>query len=133
MNKKAFTMLELLMSIALVAFLASLAVFHFLEMREKSYAAEAVQTLGVIKRHVQMDMGIDALPSSDEWQYTTSTNFVPSESGENTLIGRGSVEGQDAIIATRKKGLHERETIVLTWDANGEATWHGDHPAVPKN
>ena len=139
MNRKAFTLLELLMVVIIIGIIATFAMPQYENFKEKIMAAEAVNALSAIKDaqlRYKMETG----------SYTINNIFLDIEIEESKYWRYQIFDASDSsfiVLATRKNGTPEFnefggvsphwQTINLNWDDNTGITWAGDHPGVPKN
>ena len=124
MNRKAFTLLELLIVILIIAIIATLAVPQYMLYTEKARATEAISVIGAVRREFETQRmygdRIDAeITQSRYWTYHSITD------------GRGPVL-RFTIIARRRDGPYAASEIILAEDNDGIFTWSGDHPCVPE-
>jgi len=128
-KERAFTLLELIMILLVVAILIALAVPQFQIFREKAIAAQAITRMGMLRKTLLIrdqfpyefeysDLGLSILHVDKYWFYL------------------GKVPGPPAMFqlnARRINGAYQGTYINLDINLKtGESTWHGDHPGVPK-
>ena len=150
MNKKAFTLLELLMVVIIIGILATIAVPQYEKFKEKAIAAEAVRMMGAIKRaqfRYKAEHGeyatVNNLGESDilgmDFRVHSSLRDQDAYWTYGTVGGAGPRTGKLFINAYREyknrlpHGWLEGTTIELIWDDDTGVTWEGNHPGVPKN
>ena len=124
-NKKAFTLLELLMVVIIIGILATLAVPQYEKFKEKAIAAEAVNMLGVIRREVDMAMQIDD-DTNIQWP-------APNKYWFYIIGGQGHTPKCVEITAQRRgSGPYAGTEITLHWDNEIRVVaWEGTHPGTP--
>jgi len=125
-NRSAFTMLELIIVILILAILIVLAYPQYIKLIEKAYAGEAIRTLGAIARdsayyHDLVDdqyhdcMGV----TTARWKYVTGP------------LGRR--QPKKLYLAERTSGPFQGTYIGIFIDkATGEKSFAGTHPGTPK-
>ena len=132
MNRKAFTLLELLIVILIIVVLATLAVPQYINFIEKSRAAEAIRIIRMIATaqdlcklehghftSVLSELDV-AIPSGDiHWEYQCAT--VPGELWVTAT--RTANDASPEFIGTRIE-MHY-------YSGDGIFVWSGSHPGTP--
>ncbi len=125
MNKKAFTLLELLMVVIIIGILATFAMPQYEKLREKAIAARAVSILSQAVRAKTM-LGKPALNDHEDldMHYWTSWLTV-SKLVSGKLYWFGA--------ASRKDGPYKDLGISFYYeDGNlSKPRWEGNHPYTP--
>lgn len=85
MNKKGFTLIEVLIVVVIIAVLAALIMPKLLPQTERAVVAEAIQTLGIIKR---AQVQLEDLTGSTNW--TTASDHTAIQTSLNVEIKNGS-------------------------------------------
>ena len=130
MNRKGFTLLELLIVILILGVLATLAVPQYKVIVERAIAAEAINRL--MEKRITVEEQLNAgneftdimmpISETEHWRFSRpGLIFTPTD---------GCV-GAD-ITAIRKDGDYTGTYIEFRCYKNGTCTWHGDHPGVPR-
>ena len=126
MNRKAFTLIELLIVILIMAILTTLAWPQYVKFMEKSIASEAVQAMGVLRSNILVSAAYDSDPVADvpqlkHWSFggvTMTADYPPSAA---------------RVIYIRRDGPYSGTYIQLNINLiSGTATWYGTHPGVPQ-
>lgn len=129
MNKKAFTLLELLMVVIIIGILATFAIPQYRIMGEKAKAAEAMNMLSALYRERQVMGQLTAnLPTE-----TINTPYWDIEIATDEYGEMGISYYNLSINATRNSGPYKWMAISVYYDRNSErAVWYGNHPGTPK-
>jgi len=85
MNKKGFTLIEVLIVVVIIAVLASLLLPRMAAQTERAIAAEGLQTLGVIRRAQEQRAELNG---STNW--TTASDHTAIQTSLNVEIKNGS-------------------------------------------
>ena len=125
MNKKAFTLLEVIIAVIIIAIVATFTWPQYIEFKEKSIAQEAVYAIGLHKINIEAQLlyGSDSIadiPPLKHWEYggITITADLPPSRAEVSYF--------------RKDGPFAGTRIRLRLNMiTKTATWDGDHPGVP--
>ena len=130
MNRKAFTLLELLMVVIIIGILATIAVPQYQNFREKAIAAEAIQLLGSYMRQLQT-LYIEN-QDGDFLQGKLRTDILQGTENWDFSYMYGLAQGEWFLMANRKDGPYVNYSIFLKWfPADGRLEWAGTHPATP--
>lgn len=133
-NKKGFTMLELLMVVIIIGILATLALPQYMGFIEKARATEAISTIGTIRTAqnlYKLETGtyssdINALaitvPTSGAGTYWTYGVTGASDTGFGVTATRTSKKAAAGIAG---------QNIVMTWNDSAGETWSGSHIGAP--
>ena len=128
MNRKAFTLLELLIVILIIAIIATLAFPEYMKWREKAIAAEAINILGAKRRDYLADklagVTINIYSFPDDTKYWTFSGVDESGCPPGLSVGAA---------AMRKDGPYAGTEIALYWSGPVAYKWSGDHPGLPEN
>ena len=117
MNRKAFTLLELLMVVIIIGILATFAIPEYAKFEEKGIATEAINMLGVIKRCKEyQERWPDVVADSEAWEYSEALHLATRTS---------------LLIARREEGPYQGSFIRMKIPVDGEITWEGNHPNTP--
>ncbi len=138
MDRKAFTLLELIVVLVVLAALVAIALPMYTGFVEKAKATEAINVMGSIKTaeeikkaasstHIYVDstfadlssnLGVNVLNVTPGWSYTVTA------SGGSSFLAT----------AVRKNpgGPADNTTITFTYNSDGSVAWSGDHPGRPR-
>ena len=132
MNQKAFTLLELIMVVLIVAILATLAMPLYEDMKEKAIAVEAIQILDSMIIRIQLchlQNTDHNLWISDERLYADA---METEDWHFSFNGKSAAETLYTVEALRKKGKYPMSFMELSWNyGNNSKSWIGDHSGTP--
>ena len=127
----AFTMMELMIAIAIVGIIAAIAVPSYLDYTRKAYFSEIVRAtapykLGIAEcYHTQADLML-----CNSGQNGVPTSITNGIGGVATLIVK---EGTITVVPAAKNCLQPSDTYVLTPDVlNGGITWESSGGGVTK-
>jgi type IV pilus assembly protein PilA len=138
MNRKAFTLLELIVVLVVLAALVAIALPMYTGFVEKAKASEAIGVMGSIKTaeeikkaasssHVYVDssfadlsdnLGVTVLNVTPGWSYTVAAN--------------GGAFFTATAVRKNPGGPADNKTIVFTYNNDGSVAWSGDHPGRPR-
>ena len=132
MNNKAFTLLELLMVVIIIGILATWAVPQYEKFKEKVYAVEAINTMGIAMRKMKTHYFLISKVAADV------VNSVADELAEGKYWYYGRFGGGDPnafdIIAFRSDGAYSGKSVTLRWDCDADTLeWSGEYPFRPQN
>ena len=134
MNKKAFTLLELLMVVIIIGILATFAMPEYAKFREKTIAAEAIQEIRAIMTELQFRHMEDP---SDSWfdDYASGEALKETKYWQFGCGTRGDSEYfADAFRINVPEMAFNSGFIKLYWDYETNTyTWSGTHLGTPKN
>ena len=131
MNRKAFTLLELLIVILIIAIIATLALPQYINFIERNRAAEAIRVFAGIKAdqlryhlvHGTFAETLDQLdiecPTSDYWRYNIMT-------GDENLFGL-----QASRLAKDCPPYLINTDVQMYYRLDGTTIWSGSHAGVP--
>ena len=130
MNRKAFTLLELLIVILIIAIITTLAMPQYQLMVERSIATEAIGMLGILRRDAEamLQYGTPISDSPMVVRETKHWTYPPA-------VAQYEPGGSTAAIfgfAVRKNGAYMGTYISITCYADGTFAWSGDHVGVPR-
>lgn len=135
MNRKGFTLVELIMVVIIIGVLAATALPQYVGFVERARAAEAINKIGVIKV-AQAAYSMDN--TSGYFNSAASSALIATGLGVNiaSTLWDFNTTGTDntsfAAIATRNGGSSGGTIIQLTYYNNGGSVWSGTHPGAPK-
>ncbi len=125
MNKKGFTLIEVLIVVVIIAVLASLVMPKLLPQTERAVVAEAMQTLGVLQRSQNQLMD---LTGGTTW--TAANTHALIKDKLNVQIKTGSKYNYTCTnancVATRIGGANK----TITFNRNGTVTCGAGYTAV---
>ena len=126
-NKKAFTLLELLMVVIIIGILATIAMPQYEKFKEKAIAARAVNLLSQVVRAKTMLGSPTGLGEGEtlDMKYWNGLIVVTGSVPENYYNWYGQV--------IRKDGPYESHTIEFFYEDGdlSKPTWTGNHPDTP--
>ena len=136
LNRKGFTLLELVIVVIVLGVLASVALPKYTSFVERAKAAEAVAAIGSIKT---AELAYAAANTSGTYLPCTATTDIAANLGVNVSgsgiwnYGVGTTNNTQFIItANRVGGGYAGNTVILTYNVAGTSAWTGNHPGAPK-
>lgn len=125
MNKKGFTLIEVLIVVVIIAVLASLVMPKLLPQTERAVVSEAIQTLGVLQRAQNQLMD---LTGGTTWKVVANNTLFKDTL--NVEIKTGSKYNYEctnaSCVATRIGGVNK----TITFNQNGTVTCGAGYTAV---
>lgn len=119
-KKKGFTLIELIIVIAIMAILAAIAIPNFAKIRTDSKVKADTQTLETIKRVVQTKITDDTIAPADKdikISWDGSGNMVITDGGNNVTSTL-----KDYFKEVKKPQESGKSSYIITIDANGNIT-----------
>ncbi len=129
MNRKGFTLLELIVVLIVLAALVAIALPQYTGFVERARAAEAIAVLGSIKTAEEASWLASQNYSND------ITNLGVNYSNRRwtyALIGNGNDFTATASRTTNDSGTSGQTVVMLYNHILGTTNWTGTHPGAPK-
>lgn len=123
-DKKGFTLIEVLMVVAIIGVLAALVIPRYMSQGERGYVAEAAAMLAAVR---QAEVAYSLENSA---AYTATTSALDVDISPSTKFTYTVITGSSLVRATRSGGgtTYSGTTIELGIDTG---TWNGTHPYRP--
>ncbi|MFH0985893.1 MAG: prepilin-type N-terminal cleavage/methylation domain-containing protein [Candidatus Omnitrophota bacterium] len=125
-DKKGFTLIEVLMVVAIIGVLAALVIPRYMGQGERGYVAEAAAMLSALRQ------GEVAYSLENSAAYTATTSALDVDISPSTKFTYSVTTASSLVTATRAGGgtTYSGTTITLGIDTG---TWGGTHPFKPNN
>ena len=141
MNRKGFTLLELIVVLIVMAALVAIALPQYLGFVERGRASEAIAGISAIRAAEESNFVMrNTYVTCASGGYAAALGVTPAEVNWQYVVTAGAtgIANSCIITATRQATLGYvapaggAGTVILTMTSGGGATWTGTHPGAPR-